>query len=376
MPCKPSKSPTAAAAAERYNLKRGAAVVGDVHRAVPHARFAGTHKSAFAQEFDASIGEDALERIAAHVGNVEGAGRIDAHAVRRDGRAARVEDLLALHDTAIGAGREFPDASVAIVSGVDESLGVDGDTVEAAADLRIARDVGEHALRIGGRVAYLHVAVRCREHVEAAGGRPVSALDAVKERLREVKPAVEVLDAVCVVEPVRNDLALVDPVVLEGDAKETSLGVLLVVADIEFTVRPKADAHGRGVAALLAGWHVEPLDGRSARLVEAEHRAGLSTVVVRRGNHEPSLGIDAHSVGRGACGRHLNRLSVGGRRHKTRYCDKAAAEPGSDIGTVHFFHSFIVQFFSIKVNYIAAARAAANSEHFTSAAPSIWRAKS
>ena len=305
-------SAVAAAAAERNDLKRRAAVVRDIHRTLPDARFAGTHETAFAEDFDATVGKDALERVAAHVGDVDAAGGIHAHSVGRDRNAARMEEFLALDDAAVGAGREPPDASVAVVAGVDESLGVDRDAVEASADLGIARDVGEHALRIGGRVADLDVAVGRGEHVESAGRGSVSALDVIEERLREVELAVQILDAVRVVEAIRHDIVPVDFVVLERDAQEASFGVLLVVAYIEFAFGTEADAHRRRIAALFAGRHVEPLHRNAAGLVEAEYGSGLRAVVVRGRDHEAVFGVDAHSVGRGARRRHLDCLCACG----------------------------------------------------------------
>ena len=123
------KPSLAAAAAERNDFKRSAAVVGDVHSAVPHARLAGTHKSALAKELDLTVGKDALQRIAAHVGNVEIAGRINAHSVRSDGKTARMKNLLALHDASIGTGRKLPHASITIVASVDEALGINSNAV-------------------------------------------------------------------------------------------------------------------------------------------------------------------------------------------------------------------------------------------------------
>ena len=283
------KPSLAAAAAERNDFKRSAAVVGDVHSAVPHARLAGAHKSTLAKELDLAVGKDALQCIATHVGNIEIAGCIDAHSIRSDRKTARMKDLLALHDASINSGRKLPNAAITIVAGVDESLGIYRNAVESTTDLEIARDIREHALRIGWRIADLHIAVSGGEHVKSARGGTIPALDVVEERLGEIELAVQILDAVRIVETIGDNLTLIELVILEGDAQKTPLGVLLVVADVEFAFRSKAYAHRRSIAALLARRNVEPLNRRSARLVETEHRTRLRTVVVRSCDHKAAL---------------------------------------------------------------------------------------
>ena len=46
-----------AAAAKRNDFKRGAAIIGYIHSAVPHARLAGAHKSTLAKELNLAVGK-------------------------------------------------------------------------------------------------------------------------------------------------------------------------------------------------------------------------------------------------------------------------------------------------------------------------------
>ena len=245
-----------------------------------------------------------------------------------------MDDLHGGGDAAVGARREPPERAVAVVARVDLALRGDRDAVQAALDLRIARDVGEDALRVRGRVPDAHVAGLRVEHVESARRRAVAAGDVEEERLGHVEPAVQVLDAVRVVEPLGDRLARGDLSVPEGEAEHARQALLLAVAHVELARGAEADAHRLGIARGRERGHVKPLDGRAARRVEAEDAAGLLPAVVRRGDDQLPIGRDGHAVGRGAGRGHLDDAGGDGARGEDGQRGEAAE--GGEVHHVPF----------------------------------------
>ena len=205
--------------------------------------------------------------------------------------------------------------SVAVVARIDDPALRHGHAVESAALDAVGGEVGKDALRVGGRVRHAHVAVRGGKHVERALRMAVRARNLALIGLREIEASVEILHAVGVFEAAGDGFAGGEPVVLERGAQEPPLAVRLAVADVEFPFRTEANAHRRGETGLGIHRHIEPLVRRAIRRIHAEDRARRATVVVGRGNHQPTGGVDCHAVGRGARRRHLNLGDRAGHGH-------------------------------------------------------------